>query len=258
MKRIAISEKDRRTVTIGVVIAIVALGYFKGAKPYATAYADATTQLDSNRKAYAKEAAEVKASQRNPMLQHVADSAMDAMGKRLFVGKDSVAATDDLEQYIKLLAHEARVHVSQSRTEGVTTLSTGVRTLRLGFIAQSDLPGIIAFLDSLDHGDHLVCIEKMQLAILSSVDTSKGVQEIQMTATADGYQVPSGVNATVTAVRPGLGLASAAQLGGGLEGGLTAGAPGAAGGRGASTASLPCDPSPPTSGPSPAPKKIGQ
>jgi hypothetical protein len=254
MKGIKLSDKDRRTVTIAGVLLVAVVGYLKGVKPYATAYADASSQLSTTRDSLTREQIEVRAAQQNPQRQHHLDSAMDVMGKRLFVGKDSVAASDDLEQYIRLLAREAHVHVTQSRTEGTTTLATGVRTLRLGFTAQSDLQGIIAFLDSLDHGDHLVCVEKMTMAILTSVDTSKGVQEIQIQATADGYQVPS--NLAVTTAKAGIGAAAATPAAGGFSS-VSSGA-GAGAGRATGTSSLPCDPSPPPAGTFTATKKAGQ
>ena len=142
------------------------------------------------------------------------------------------------------------MYIPSAKTEGTTTLPTGVRAaLRLGFTAQSDLPGIIALLESLAHGDHLVCVEKMQLAVMTSVDTSKGVQAIQLVATVDGYQVPPAVE--MVTGRPGSPPPAPA---------FTASAGGSSAGRSGATASIACDPSPPTFVPSTAatPKRTGQ
>jgi len=262
MKRITISERDRRTLTIGAVLLIGGVGYVKGLKPYREAYADASAQLADGRNALAKEQAEVAAAQKNPMLQHVADSAMDAMGQRLFIGKDSVAASDALAQYLKVIATEAHAYLSQRRTQGTTTLPTGVRVLRVQITAQSDIQGMIAFLDSVEHGDHLVCVEKMQMAILTSVDTTKGVQELQLTATMDGYQVPSPLDLQGTVAAASAPAAGAPAVGAGAAlasaAGAAVGAPAGAGRGMANAAPPPCDPTPPGAASSPAVRRVGQ
>ena len=93
MKLSTMPASDRRALFLGAAVVLPSLFFVFGVKPYRAALADVQQQLSVERDAFARERAAVSSAQRNPQLQHVADSAMKATAPRLFEGRDDVMAS---------------------------------------------------------------------------------------------------------------------------------------------------------------------
>ena len=96
MKFSTMSAADRRAMILGAAIVVPSLFFVFGVKPYIAALGDVREQISVEADAYARERSAVSAAKRNPLMQHVADSAMQATAQRLFAGRDDVMASAEV------------------------------------------------------------------------------------------------------------------------------------------------------------------
>ena len=189
MSRRSLSPSERRTIALAALVLGVPLLYLKVVRPYRESVSTVGAQLVVARQALATERATVLASAQNPFLQQAVDSAMAAMGPRLFSGRDETAAAAELSNYVKSLARGNHVLVQSSGTRPPVVSSSGLRTLRVEVRAESDLRGILSFLNALERGDRLVRIERMEIAHPAGVEESSDVETLTFSAVVNGYAV---------------------------------------------------------------------
>lgn len=181
--------RERRTVVGGGTILFFALFYIWAVKPYRAALADARDQLSAQRDALGRERAALATAQQNPRLQHVADSAMQVMGPRLFQGRDDVMASADLASYLGDVAQRARVWLQDASTRPAIVSADGVRTLQVDIRAQSDLRGTLRFLQALERGGKLVRVDRLDLMRAPHVSSDDPSETLTITATISGFAV---------------------------------------------------------------------
>jgi hypothetical protein len=161
--------------------------------------ADARDQLSTERAALARERTAISTARHNPELQHVADSAMRVMRPRLFEGRDDVMASAELAAYLGDLAQSSRVWLQDAATRPAVAATDGLRTLRVEIRAESDLMGTLNFLQSLERGEKLVRVERLDISRVARGD-EKDVETLSITATIAGFAVND--STTVPAPRP--------------------------------------------------------
>ncbi|MEO6877312.1 MAG: type II secretion system protein GspM [Gemmatimonadaceae bacterium] len=188
MKWTTMSARDRRAIVLGVVVLLPGLLLIWGVRPYRAALADARDRLATERETLARERAAVATAQRNPLLQHIADSAMRTMTPRLFEGKDDVMASSELAAYVGDEARRARVWLQDANTRPATPAANGVRTLRVEIRAESDLHGVMQFLQLLENGGKLVRIDRLDISRLAGADDA-GAETLTIAATISGFAV---------------------------------------------------------------------
>jgi hypothetical protein len=187
MKFAAISAKERRTVTWAVLIILPFAIFRFGVVPFQKALSDTRDRIVTEREALARERGAVATAQRNPALQQMTDSTLRAMEPRLFEGTDDVIASSDLAAYVGGVARGNHVWVQDAATRTATSTTPGVRTLHVEIRGESDLRGILSFLDGLEHGDKLVRIERLDISRgLSGVGNEKA-ETLTLNATISGY-----------------------------------------------------------------------
>jgi hypothetical protein len=182
------SPRDRRAIWLGVVVLLPGLLLIWGVRPYRAALSDTRDRLATERATLARERAAVATAQRNPQLQHIADSAMRTMTPRLFEGKDDVMASSELAAYVGDVARSARVWLQDANTRPATPAAYGVRTLRVEIRAESDLRGVLTFLQSLENGGKLVRIDRLDISRLARADDSDA-ETLSIAATISGFAV---------------------------------------------------------------------
>jgi hypothetical protein len=200
MKWSTMASRDRRAVILGAVILLPALLFIWGVRPYRAALADARDQLATERATLARERAAIATARRNPQLQHVADSAMRAMRPRLFEGKDDVMASAELASYLGEVASATRVWLQDASTRPSLPESDGVRTLHVDIRGESDLLGILMFLQALERGDKLVRIDRLDIS-RSARSENEDVETMTIAATVSGFAVKDSL-ATASSSRP--------------------------------------------------------
>ena len=183
------NSRDRRALTLGLYVLVPALGYIWGVKPLLASFGRMRDEIRIERQALAQELAAVAAAKRNPDLQRVADSAMRAMTPRLFEGKDDVMATAELVSHLDQVARRNQV-LLQSAATRPATLDNGVRTLRVEIRAESDLTGLLAFLQSVEGGEKLLSVERLDVSRSLAAPEVPGVEPISIAASIVGFAIP--------------------------------------------------------------------
>ena len=201
MKWSTLSARERRTVSIGGTIIIVSLGFLYGVRPYRTALEDAHDQLITERATLARERAAVASAKQNPRLHTVADSTMRAMRPRLFEGKDDVMASAELASYLGDVARRARVWLQDAGTRPAAPSAEGVRTLRVEIRGESDILGVLMFLQALERGEKLVRIDRLDIS-RSPRAREEEIETLSIAATISGFAVTDTTTASVSSVPP--------------------------------------------------------
>jgi len=182
----ALSSRERRTVIVGGLVAGAGLFFVWGVRPYRAALVDARETLSTETAALARERAAVASARENPRLLQMTDSAMRAARPRLFEGKDDVMASAELASYLGDVARRARVWMQDAATRPAVAGPDGTRALRVEIRAESDLMGTLLFLQSLERGEKLVRVDRLDL-VRSQRLGDPDAEAIAITATISGF-----------------------------------------------------------------------
>ena len=189
MSPASMSSRDRRALFWGLAILLPALAYIWGVKPLVASLGETRRQVVEQRLLLSNEEAAVAAARRNPDLQRLADSAMHAMSPRLFEGRDDVMATAELVSHLGEVARRSNL-LLQSATTRATTLNDGVRSLRVEIRGESDLTGLLAFLQSLEAGEKLIRVERLDISKSLAAAEEKGIEPLAIAASIVGFAIP--------------------------------------------------------------------
>lgn len=190
MKLGALSASERRTISIGAGILLVAGAYVWAVRPFWTALGDARERLRIERETLARERAAVATARANPRLQQRADSAMALATPRLFTGRDDVMASADLVAYLGDVTRKARVLLQDAATRPSATTRNGIRVLRVDIRAESDLQGILTLLQTLEWGDKLVRVERIDLSRLPNPTDDDASETLSLSASIAAFALP--------------------------------------------------------------------
>jgi hypothetical protein len=187
MKWSTMSPKDRRAIILGAVIVLPALIFIWGVRPYRIAMAETRDQLDAARLALSREKAAVAAKPTAPGGQQFADSALIFVAPRLFEGRDDAIASAQLAAYLGTVARRSRVLMQDANTRPSTTSPEGIRTLRVEVRAESDIQGITTFLHSLEAGQKLVRVDRLEISRVPGLEDRNGFETLTISATIAGF-----------------------------------------------------------------------
>jgi hypothetical protein len=197
MKWSTMAERDRRAVLLGAFVLLPALLFIWGVRPYLNALSDARDQLATERATLARERAAIATAREHPQLQHVADSAMRAMRPRLFEGKDDVMASAELSSYVGEVANHARLWLQDASTRPAVAAAEGVRTLRVEIRGESDLLGIMNFLQGLERGEKLVRVDRLDISRTQRGE-DETIETLTIAATISGFALADSVTTAST------------------------------------------------------------
>lgn len=159
-----LKDRERKVVFWGALIVIPTLFYYYGVKPFQASLADKRDQLEFERTALVREEAAIAAAKRNPALQGVADSLMKLTESRLFSGADDVMASAELGSYLGEVAGNNHVLLSKGTTGVVASTKSNVRTLSDAIGGETDLQGLLEFLQALERGPKLVRVSRLDIS----------------------------------------------------------------------------------------------
>lgn len=183
-----LKERERKVLLWGALIAIPALLYTYGVKPMRTSFADKKEQLEFERDALARERAAIAAAKRNPQLQHVADSLMQTTSQRLFSSSDDVMASAELGSYIGEVAGKHHFLLTTATTGAVPKTKSIVRTLSEDIRGESDLQGVLEFLQALEQGPKLVRVSRIDIS--RPTRDADDIETVLFAATVTAYALP--------------------------------------------------------------------
>jgi hypothetical protein len=209
MKLSTMSPADRRALTLGAFVLVPSLFFVFGVKPFLAALTDVRQQLATESDAFSRERAAVSAAKRNPQMQHVADSAMQAMSPRLFTGRDDVMASAEVASYLGEMARASHVWLQDASTKPPTALDGGVRALHVEIRGESDLRGILEFVKSLESGSKFIRVQRLDISTQAGRSDQPGTETLALSASIVGYAIP---DQPATAA-PAAGASAASQKG---------------------------------------------
>jgi type II secretory pathway component PulM len=193
------NSRDRRALTLGLMVLGPALMYIWGVKPLLASFNRTRDQIFEQRQILAQEKAAVAAARQNPDLQRTADAAMKAMAPRLFEGRDDVMASAELVSHINDVAQQSSV-LLQSAATRPTEVVNGIRALRVEIRGESDLRGVLTFLQSVETGSKLLRVDRLDISRSMAAAEVEGVEPVAVAATIIGYAIPDSAAAATSAV----------------------------------------------------------
>ncbi len=204
MKLSTLSASDRRALMLGAAVIVPSLLFVFGVIPYRATLANVEQQLVTERSALARERAAVLAATRNPQLQHLADSAMQAMTPRLFAGHDDVIASAEVASYVGAVARASHVWLQEASTRPATSLDGGVRALHVEIRGESDLRGILQLVSTLEGGGKLVRVQRIDISSQPGRSDQPGAETLALSASIVGYAIPEQAAAGAAPATPPL------------------------------------------------------
>jgi len=100
-------------------------------------------------------------------------------------------ASADLVAYLGDMSRRARVLLQDATTRPSSTTASGVRTLRVDIRAESDLQGILTLLQTLEWGDKLIRVERIDLSRLPNAADDDKTETLSLSATIAGFALPA-------------------------------------------------------------------
>jgi hypothetical protein len=182
-----ISAREKRTIILGAAVLLPSLGYIWGVRPYRAAMAETRDALETARLALSREKGAVVTTRTNPNAQRAADSALAMTVPRMFAGQDDAIASSELARYLGGVARQSRVLMQDASTRPSTTTPDGIRTLRVEIRAESDLQGIVTFLQALEGGNKLVRVDRLEISRSAGTEEKDGFETLNMAATVSGF-----------------------------------------------------------------------
>jgi hypothetical protein len=184
------SQRDLRALVFLVVAAAAAFSW----RPLSAAYSDLRDDIAMNRQALATELSLFDHATRYPELFTQADSNLRSVMPRLFLEQDDVLATVALQQHVGNVARNSSVLVTQSRHQPAVTLRSGLRALTIEVQAESDLEGLLKFLDRLESGAKVLQVRSLDLRTGTSESGIASNQDVlKITATVGGFGIDTAV-----------------------------------------------------------------
>lgn len=180
-----LKERERKVVLWGALLVVPALFYLYGIKPFRASLTDKREQLAFEQAALVREEGAIAAAKRNPALQSVADSLMKQTVSRLFSGADDVMTSAELGSYLGEVAGQNHVLLTTATTGVVAKLKSNVRTLNEDIRGESDLQGLLEFLQALERGPKLVRVSRLDIS--RPTRDADDIETILFSATVSAY-----------------------------------------------------------------------
>jgi hypothetical protein len=197
----SLSSRDRRALRIAAVVLLPSLGWVYGVRPYLESLSAMRDQVVIESATLARERALIAERVRNPGLQRDVEKTAQSTAPRLFEGRDAVIASAELASYVTETAERSRVNLQQAATRPMISTAPGVRMLRIEIRGESDLEGILAFLNALETGYKLVRFDKLDISRAPGSSTEEdGFETLTFAATVSGFAVDD--SASLELARP--------------------------------------------------------
>ena len=186
----AMSQRDARAF----ILLLTAVAAFLVWRPLSAEYGKLREGIQTGRMALAAELSLLEHASKYPDLYQQADSNFRTVMPRVFLEQDNDLATVELQQYVDGVARRSSVLVTQSRNQTATRFANGLRGLQVEIAAESDLEGILKFLNGLETGPRLIQIRSLDLRPGSSESGIESNEKaIKVSANIFGFAIDTAV-----------------------------------------------------------------
>jgi len=187
----SLSPRDRRALLWGAGIAVAAIVFAFGVKPYFRALSETRDELTTERELLGRERAVLAAANKLPVALQRSRGTLANYSTPLFDGVDELSATSDLSDHISKAALGNRVLIQGLETRKAEPLNDGVVALAVDFRAEGDFDGVLHFLNSVERGGKLVHVSSLAIQ-RQDRPVAPGVPDaevLSVNGTATGYGV---------------------------------------------------------------------
>ncbi len=159
----ALGPRDRRAVLIGAAVLAPAFAWTFAAAPYLAAVADARDRLALERRLLRGELELLASASAYPKAFDAGAERLLAAAPRLMAGDDEGAAAAALAGYVRRLAQMGTANLTRVEPAPSYDAGGGVRALPVGVTGETDLEGLLTFLQLLESGPKLVHVQELRL-----------------------------------------------------------------------------------------------
>jgi hypothetical protein len=187
-----VSQRDRRALLIGALIAGPSIAYALAVRPLWSAIHEGRQRLTTERLLLAEEKAVSSVAKEYPQVLRENEHELMQEAPRLFDGTDSLVASSQLNEYVATNAVASHVFLQSTESGEIRSDPTGLMTIQMEIHAASDIAGVLAFLRSLEVGTKLIYVSKLTLtptpSATSYVSTLPQATEVlTLSATISGF-----------------------------------------------------------------------
>ncbi|HEU0055560.1 MAG TPA: type II secretion system protein GspM [Longimicrobium sp.] len=163
MKRPNLSRRDRRAVALGAALLAPALFWTLAVSPYLDALGAANERLASERSLLRREQELVASAREYPKAFDAGAERLLRAAPRLMGGENDGAASAAVAGYVRRLAGIASAHLTRVEPGASRAAGGGVTALPVAVTGESDLEGLLSFLQMLETGPKLVDVDDLRL-----------------------------------------------------------------------------------------------
>lgn len=201
----ALDPRDRHALRTGALVVGVALAWTFVARPSMTRRAELADLLDAERARFARELSvgrdTATFAPRFPSNDSLGNDSLErTLNARLFTGADDVIATAQLVDYLGEAARRYEVWMQVANTRPATEGSAGLRTLEVELRAESDIEGLLRFLNAIEQGPRHVRVVSLDVRA-PGAPAEDGTTPLSIVATVQGHAGPA--RATASGMRSG-------------------------------------------------------
>jgi hypothetical protein len=157
------AQRDRRAVTLGVVVLAVAGAYVYALRPFNAALAARRAAVAEQGQLLARERALIAVTPELPKAIADARTAADGALAPLLRSEATATATVRLADYVRDLARTREVLVTQTTELPADSLPGGIHVARLSLRGEGDYAGVMRFLRALESGKTTVRVRDVQI-----------------------------------------------------------------------------------------------
>jgi type II secretory pathway component PulM len=182
------SSRDRRALTLGFLLAAPVLGYVAVIRPYVRAEQALMERIDAQRELLARERYLLDHADEMPAQLARARSAVSQVGRRLYDGREPVAATAALARDIRDAFEDAGVITQRIESRDGELGKDGLRQLTIEVNAEGDFEGVLSALAALEASDKLIHVRRLSVTQGSIALAAAGTgPALTVSATISGY-----------------------------------------------------------------------
>ncbi|HEU4556781.1 MAG TPA: type II secretion system protein GspM [Longimicrobium sp.] len=168
MKRPALTPRDRRAITWAGAVLAPALAWALVVSPYLGALGEAKDRLEQDRALLRREMELLAESSDYRRAFDDGAEKLLAAAPRLMGGEDDGAASAAVAGYLRRLARMGGAHVTRVEPGPSRDAGGGVTALPVGVSGESDLEGLLTFLQMLEAGPKLVDVADLRIEAAGS------------------------------------------------------------------------------------------
>lgn len=211
-----LSDRDRRALRWGALVLAPALAWGLVVSPWLDAVQVRGDRLEARRSLHRAELDLLASDEVFPEAVRTGGRRLAGAAPRLLDSRGEGVAAAGLTQYVEDRARAARVHLTATEPRPPRPAHTDLTAISLEVTGESDLEGILSFLEALEGGDgRLLRVEGLRIRA-AGTGRAGGAEALTFRVLVTGYMLSPGADASTDTPAAG---ASAAAVGSDTEAG---------------------------------------